>query len=51
MNAQIAAYGRLVADPRAIETRSGKAMTAARLAANVECRDGASETGEETLWL
>ena len=47
----LAAYGRLVADPRAIETRSGKPMTAARLAANVECRDGAGETGEETLWL
>ena len=51
MSAQIAAYGRLVADPRAIETRTGKAMTAARLAASVECRDGTGETGEETLWL
>ena len=51
MSAQIAAYGRLVADPRAIETRSGKAVTAVRLAASVECRDGAGETGEETLWL
>ena len=52
MSAQLAAYGRLVADPRPIETRSGKAMTAARLAVSVECReDGAGETGEETLWL
>ena len=51
MSAQIAAYGRLVADPRAIETRSGKPMTAARLAVTVECRDGGGETGEETLWL
>ena len=50
MSAQIAAYGRLVSDPRPIETRSGKAMTAARLAVSVECRDG-GETGEETLWL
>ena len=40
MSAQIAAYGRLAADPRPIETRSGKAMTAARLAVSVECRDG-----------
>ena len=51
MSAQIAAYRRPVADPRAIETRSMKATTAARLAANVECRDGSGETGEETLWL
>ena len=51
MSAQIAAYGRLVADPRSIKTRSGKAMTAARLAVTVECRDGGRETGEETLWL
>ena len=51
MSAQIAAYGRLVADPRPIETRSGKAMTAARMAVTVECRDGGGETGEETLWL
>ena len=27
------------------------ARTAARLAVAVECRDGAGETGEETLWL
>ena len=51
MSAAIATYGRLVADPHPIETRSGKAMTAARLAVTVECRDGAGETGEETLWL
>ena len=51
MSAQIAAYGRLVADPRPIETRTGKPMTAARLAVNVEARiDGESEA-EETLWL
>lgn len=51
MSAQIAAYGRLVADPKPIETRSGKAMTAARLAVNVEARiDGESEA-EGTLWL
>lgn len=52
MSAQIAAYGRLVADPRAIGTKSGKQMTAARLAVSVECRErDASEPGEETLWL
>ena len=49
MSAQIAAYGRLVADPKPIATRSRKAMTAARLAVNVEARiDGESEA-EETL--
>ena len=51
MSAQIAAYGRLVADPRSIETRSGKAMTAARLAVTVEARIDGEGGAEETLWL
>ena len=51
MSAQIAAYGRLVADPRPIETRTGKPMTAARLAVNVEARINGESEAEETLWL
>ena len=35
---QIAAYGRLAADPCAIEIRTGTPMTAARMAVPVECR-------------
>ena len=51
MTAQIAAYGRLVADPRPHETCSGKPMTTVRVAVTVECREGGGETGEGTLWL
>ena len=50
MSAQIAAYGRLAADPRAHETRTGKPMTTARIAVTVDAREG-RETGEGTLWL
>ena len=44
MSAQIAAYGRLVFDPREIQTRSDKPMTAARIAFALEAYGG-----EETL--
>ena len=47
MSAQIAAYGRLVADPRVIETRSGKAMTAARSAAVTSLQLQANEPSHQ----
>ena len=50
MNAQIAAHGRLVFDPRPIQTRSDKPMTAARLAVALEIYGSDTET-EGTLWL
>ncbi len=42
---QVSAYGRLGQDPRAIETRSGKAMSVASLAVQP------SDEFEEPLWL
>lgn len=45
MSAALAAYGRLGADPRAVETRSGKAMTMATLAVDLGEADG------PPLWL
>lgn len=52
MTVQIAAYGRLAADPRPIQTRSGTAMTTARIAANIPDRtQGADDGAEATLWL
>jgi single stranded DNA-binding protein len=36
---QIACYGRLGQDPRALETRSGKAMTVASMAVELQTRD------------
>ena len=50
MSGQLAAYGRLVFDPRPHETTSGKPMTTGRLAVDVAVREG-GETGEATLWL
>ena len=49
MNALIAAYGRLVADPREHETKTGASMATARLAVTVDARGG--EESEATLWL
>lgn len=45
MSASMAAYGRLGADPRAVETRSGKPMTTARLAVD------AGDADAPPLWL
>lgn len=45
MSASMAAYGRLGADPRAVETRSGKPMTVATLAVDLGEADG------PPLWL
>lgn len=47
MSAQIAAYGRLAADPRPIQTRTGKPMTTARLAVTLEDRSQGAEEGAE----
>lgn len=49
MTAQLAAHGRLVADPQAKTTHSGTPMSFARLAVTVPCHT--SESGETTLWL
>jgi single-strand DNA-binding protein len=45
MTASIAAYGRLGSDPRAVTTKSGKAMTVATLAVDIGEADG------PPLWL
>lgn len=45
MSAALSAYGRLGADPRAVETRSGKAMTVATLAVD------AGDADAPPLWL
>lgn len=45
MSAALSAYGRLGSDPRAIETKSGKAMTVATLAVDV------GEADAPPLWL
>ena len=50
MTAQIAAYGRLVFEPRTIQTRTDKPMTAARLAVAMEVYGGDDDT-DATLWL
>ena len=50
MTAQIAAYGRLVFEPRTIQTRTDKPMTAARLAVAMEVYGGNDDT-DATLWL
>ena len=41
---QLAAYGRLGADPKSIQTKTGKAMTAASLAVELSDRDGEAQT-------
>ena len=38
-HAAVSVYGRLTGDPRAIETRTGKPMTVARLAVSLPCRE------------
>ncbi len=49
MSAQLAAHGRLGADPRTIETKTGRAMVTATLAVDVaEKREG---DDAEPLWL
>ena len=50
MSATIAVYGRLGADPKQHQTRTGKPMTTASLAATLECRSQ-GETEDGTLWL
>ncbi|MBD8152250.1 single-stranded DNA-binding protein [Pantoea agglomerans] len=49
MTAQIAAYGRLVADPNTRTTGKGTSMTMARLAVSLPCN--AADDGQATLWL
>ncbi len=51
MSAHIAAYGRLGADPRPIETRTGNPMTAARMAVDIPPSQRDDERGEGTVWL
>ena len=46
MNAVISGYGRLGADPRQIQTTTGKTMASASIAVDVSAREV-----EETLWL
>lgn len=49
MTAQIAAYGRLVADPQTKTTSKGTNMAMTRMAVSLPC--SASQDGQETLWL
>ncbi|EIR2445692.1 single-stranded DNA-binding protein, partial [Salmonella enterica subsp. enterica serovar Newport] len=49
MTAQIAAYGRLVADPQTKTTSKGTNMTMARMAVSLPCM--AAENGEAVMWL
>ena len=49
MSAQLAAHGRLGADPRTIETKTGRAMVTATLA--VDATDKREGDGSEPLWL
>ncbi|EAO8184308.1 single-stranded DNA-binding protein [Salmonella enterica] len=49
MTAQIAAYGRLVADPQIKTTSKGTNMAMARMAVSLPC--SASQDGQATLWL
>lgn len=50
MTMQLSAYGRLGKDPKAIQTKSNKAMTTASLAVSLDLRaDG--ETLDGTQWL
>ncbi|EMO8608312.1 single-stranded DNA-binding protein [Salmonella enterica] len=49
MTAQIAAYGRLVADPQTKTTSKGTNMTMARMAVSLPC--SAAQDGQATLWL
>ncbi|ECG8815244.1 single-stranded DNA-binding protein, partial [Salmonella enterica] len=49
MTAQIAAYGRLVADPQTKTTSKGTSMTMARMAVSLPCRT--AENGEAVMWL
>ncbi|EHL2774495.1 single-stranded DNA-binding protein [Salmonella enterica subsp. enterica serovar Hvittingfoss] len=49
MTAQIAAYGRLVADPQTKTTSKGTNMAFARIAVSLPC--SAAQDGQATLWL
>ncbi|MDJ3783285.1 single-stranded DNA-binding protein [Salmonella enterica] len=49
MTAQIAAYGRLVADPQTKTTSKGTSMAMARMAVSLPC--SAAQDGQATLWL
>jgi single stranded DNA-binding protein (ssb) len=49
MTAQIAAYGRLVADVQSKTTSTGSTMAFSRLVASLPCRS--AENGEAPLWL
>ncbi|HAF1609402.1 TPA: single-stranded DNA-binding protein [Salmonella enterica] len=49
MTAQIAAYGRLVADPQTKTTSKGTNMAMARMAVSLPC--SAAQDGQATLWL
>jgi len=49
MTAQIAAYGRLVADVQSKPTSNGNAMAFARLVVSLPCHS--AENGEAPLWL
>lgn len=49
VQAQISAYGRLVADPQTRTTGKGTNMAMARLAVALPCN--AADNGEATFWL
>ncbi|MGG5962929.1 single-stranded DNA-binding protein [Salmonella enterica] len=49
MTAQIAAYGRLVADPQTRTTSKGTNMAMARMAVSLPCNS--AQDGQATLWL
>ncbi len=49
MSAQLAAHGRLGADPRTIETKTGRAMVTATLA--VDAADRREDADAPPLWL
>lgn len=49
MTAQIAAYGRLVADPQLKTTSKGTQMAMASMAVHLPCNQ--ADDGQATMWL
>ncbi|EFS1346150.1 single-stranded DNA-binding protein [Salmonella enterica] len=49
MTAQIAVYGRLVADPQTKTTSKGTSMAMTRMAVSLPCNS--AQDGQATLWL
>ena len=49
MTAQTSLYGRLTVDPQAHQTRTGTAMTSAKLAVDLPCKE--DPEGKATWWV